>query len=343
MPISSALGSSALLPGGLGFRNVLINGDFRINQRGFSSTTTDSTYGFDRWKMNNLGGTCTYSAQAFTLGNAIADQEPTNFARILTTGQSASNHFAMLRQIIEDVRTFAGQTVTVSFWAKAASGTPQVALELEQNFGIGGSPSSAVTKYAGSVTLSTSWQRFVITTTMPSISGKTIGTTANTSNVLCSFFVSAGSDWNSRTGSIGIQSNTFDFWGIQAEQNYQVTPFEQRPIGVELSLCQRYYQVWTSNATGTAICVGFSDGAGTAGSMNRPIVPNMRVAPTNSFSGVIYATDFSVYRQLTALTSDRNTADTFTTQPSYSGGTLNANRAAYIYGTGGSIILSAEL
>jgi hypothetical protein len=69
----------------------------------------------------------------------------------------------------------------------------------------------------------------------------------------------------------------------------------------------------------------------------------MRVAPTNSYSGVIYATDFSVYRQLTALTSDRNTVDTFTTIPSYSGGTLNASRVAFIYGTGGNITLSSEL
>lgn len=224
-----------------GFRNLLINGDMRINQRGVTSGTADGTFCFDRWKMNNSGGTCTYTAQTFTPGNAISGYEPTSYARIVTSGQSASSHFAMLRQNIEDVRTFAGQTVTVSFWAKAASGTPKVALELEQNFGTGGSPSSAVTTYAGQVTLSTSWARYSLTVTMPSISGKTIGTTANTSHVLCSLLVSAGSDWNARTGTLGIQSNTFDFWGVQAEKSTVATPFEQRPIGTELALCQRYY------------------------------------------------------------------------------------------------------
>lgn len=231
-----------------GFKNVLINADFRINQRTFTSTTTDGTYGFDRWKMSNSGGTCTYSAQSFSPGNAIGGYEPVKYARIVTTGQSSSGDYAMLRQVIEDVRIFAGQQVTLSFWAKSASGTPSVAVELEQNFGSGGSPSSAVTTYAGTAVISTSWTRYSITTTLPSISGKTIGTTVNTSNILVSLFTSAGSNWNSRTGSLGIQSNTIDFWGIQLELGSIATPFEQRPIAIEEMLCQRYYTVVTNVA-----------------------------------------------------------------------------------------------
>ena len=258
-----------------GFRNAIINGDMRINQRGVTSTTTDGTFCFDRWKMNNSGGTCTYTAQTFTLGNAISGYEPTNHARIVTSGQSTSGHFAMLRQNIEDVRTFAGQTVTVSFWAKAASGTPKVALELEQNFGSGGSPSSATTTYAGQVTLSTSWARYSLTVTMPSISGNTIGTTANTSHVLCSLFVSAGSDWNARTGTLGIQSNTFDIWGVQAEKGTVATPFEQRPIGTELALCQRYYY---KSPYVVSPYILFNTGNIMSGSFDFPV--RMRVAPS---------------------------------------------------------------
>ena len=48
-----------------GFRNAIINGDFRINQRGFSSTTTSGTFGFDRWRNFNSGGTVTTSSQSF--------------------------------------------------------------------------------------------------------------------------------------------------------------------------------------------------------------------------------------------------------------------------------------
>jgi hypothetical protein len=240
MGISSALGSQALLPAGLGFRNAIINGDFSINQRGFSSTTTSGTYGFDRWRISSAGGTVTYSAQSFTAGNAIPGQEPTNFARVVTASQSASSHLSIFNQAIESVRTFAGQSVTISFWAKAGSGTPKVSIELAQNFGTGGSPSSTVFSYVNQATLSTSWARYIFTFLVPSISGKTIGTN-NDHFLSLNMWTSAGSDFNSRTGSIGIQNSTIDFWGVQVEQNLQPTPFEQRPIGIELALCQRYF------------------------------------------------------------------------------------------------------
>jgi len=105
MGINSALGSSALLPAGLGFRNVIINGDFRINQRSFTSVTTTGTYGFDRWKQFNAGGTVTCSPQTFTLGNTISGFESPNFARIVTTGQSASTDYAVFSQPVESVRS----------------------------------------------------------------------------------------------------------------------------------------------------------------------------------------------------------------------------------------------
>ena len=226
-----------------GFRNDIINGDFKINQRGFTSTTTTGTYGLDRWYLETNTGTSTYSTQSFTLGNVISGYEPTNFARIVTSGQSATGSFSLLTQQIEDVRNLAGQTAVVSFWAKAASGTPKVAVTLDQLFGSGGSPSSAVNNLFGTVTLSTSWTRYTLTSTVASISGKTIGTTANTSALRLRLWVSGGSDLNPSAQSIGAQNNTFDFWGVQVEPGTIATPFEQRPIGTELSLCQRYYEV----------------------------------------------------------------------------------------------------
>ena len=154
-------------------KNKIINGDFRINQRAFSSTTTNDTYGFDRWKILLSSGT-TYSAQTFTPGTApVAGYEGINFARVVTTGQSGAGVFTILAQYIEDVRTFAGQTVTVSFWGKANSGTPKVALDFTQLFGTGGS--AEVNTAASFVTLSTSWARYSLTATVPSVSGKTIG------------------------------------------------------------------------------------------------------------------------------------------------------------------------
>lgn len=277
MGISSALGSSALLPAGLGFRNLIINGGFDINQRGFTSTTSNGDFGFDRWRLYAGNGTTTYSAQTFTPGNPISGQEPKNFARIVTTGQTLSSANSLLSQRVEGVRTAAGQTVVISFWAKSGSGTPSIAVELSQVFGSGGS--ATVNTVAGKVAITTSWAKYQMSTTLPSISGKTIGTNDNLNVQL---WVSAGSDFNSETNSLGIQSNTFDIWGVQLEQNYQPTPFEQRPIGVELQLCQRYYYRNTARNTSVTYAT-FANGSTQAGyfmSTNYFPVP-MRIAPTS--------------------------------------------------------------
>jgi len=226
-----------------GFRNAIINGDFRINQRSFTSTTTNATYGFDRWYLEYSGGTSTYSSQSFTVGSpAVTGYEAATFARIVSASQTLTSHYTMLVQRIEDVRTFANAPVTISFWAKASAGTPSVAIELQQNFGSGGTPSAQVNNAVGKVTLSTSWTRYTLSySNVPSISGKTIGTTANTSFIGLNIWTSAGSDYNTRTGTLGLQSATIDFWGVQVERGSVATPFEQRPIQTELALCQRYY------------------------------------------------------------------------------------------------------
>jgi hypothetical protein len=224
-------------------KNKIINGDFSVNQRNFTSTTAFS-YTFDRWLSAVLGtGTTTFSAQTFTLGAApVAGYEGRNFIDIVTSGQSGTNVVSRIDQRIESVRTFAGQTITVSFWAKAATGTPKIAVEMDQQFGTGGSPSARVTTYAGQVTLSTSWARYSVTVAVPSISGKTLGT-AGDDYLSLNFWVSAGTDFNSRTGSLGIQTNTFSIWGVQAEAGSVATAFQTATgtLQGELAACKRYY------------------------------------------------------------------------------------------------------
>jgi hypothetical protein len=266
------------------FRNAIINGDFRINQRGFSSSTTDSTYGFDRWAQWNFGGTVTMSSQSFTAGSPVATgYEASTFCRLTSASQTSSTHYAALVQYTEDVRILANSTVTISFWAKASSGTPSISVEAMQNFGTGGSPSSNVWTYLNKVTITTSWTRYSITASIPSISGKTVGTTANTSSLAFVFWTSAGSDYNSRTGSLGLQNTTIDFWGVQVERGSYATPFERRPIGTELALCQRYYE--TTN-TGTT--------------WNTPYV-NI-TGSTNGYSEFITYIKFAVPKRTTAYT-----------------------------------------
>jgi hypothetical protein len=231
-------------------KNKFINGDFTINQRGFISDTVNGLYAFDRWQNTVIGtsGTSTFSAQTFTPGTApVAGYEAQNYLRVVTTGQSTTDTLTLVRQALEDVRTFAGQTVTISFWAKAASGTPKVAISWAQRFGSGGSPSATAEAPAGFVTLSTSWARYSLTYAVPSISGKTIGTDVNSSNSRVQFFLSAGSVYAVNSSSIGIQNNTFELWGMQVEAGSIATPFTTATGSIqgELAACQRYY--WRAN------------------------------------------------------------------------------------------------
>jgi hypothetical protein len=310
------LGSSVAYTAG---KNRLINGDFRINQRNFTSVTTG--FSFDRWTQFNGGttGTLTTTPQTFTPGAApVAGYEGSTYVQCITAAGASADTYALYGQKIEDVRTFAGQTVTVSFWAKAASGTPKVALEMEQVFGTGGSPSAGVGTAGGSVTISTSWARYSITMAVPSISGKTIGTTANTSLVQLNLWLSAGSSFNSRASSIGLQNNTFQIWGVQAEQGSTATAFQTATgtIQGELAACQRYYYRIVIDEVGGRLGMGFVN-ATNGGELTVPFPVTMRTRPT-ALETTGTATD---YQMLTA----GNTITTCNLTPAFS-------RAAVIQG-----------
>lgn len=283
---------STLYPAG---RNKIINGDLSVNQRAFTSTTANGTYGFDRWLCQTSDGTTTFSAQTFTPGTApVAGYEAANFVRIVSTGQTLASAQSRLTQRLEDCRTFAGQTVVVSFWAKASTGTPSVAVNLSQNFGSGG---SATVNLSGQKTaITTSWVRYSKTFAIPSISGKTIGTS---SHVNFNVWTSGGSDQNTSTDSLGIQSVTIDLWGFQVEAastGSTASPFQTASgsIGGELALCQRYFN---RQASGDVRIISVGAAASTTSARNiipfpveMRVVPSMAVSSGTHFSYVGVAT-----------------------------------------------------
>jgi hypothetical protein len=216
-----------------GFRNAIINGNFDIWQRGLSfSNPASGSYLADRWLhgLDGSGSTRTISRQSFTLGQTDVPNEPTYFLRynqsVAGTGATVTN----FQQKTEGVRTFAGQQVTISFYAKAASAITLPEIVIQQGFGTGGSPSSIVsTTVASSVAISTSWTKYSYTGTVPSISSKTLGSDNN--------------DFIQLTIRLPINTTfTFDIAQVQLEPGPVATPFERRPIATELALCQRYYE-----------------------------------------------------------------------------------------------------
>lgn len=202
-------------------KNYLINGNFDIWQRGTSSTASGYKTA-DRWYVAAGGGTMTFSRQAFAAGQTDVPNNPTYFAR---HNQTAGGTDPYMVQHIENVFTLAGQTVTVSFYAKAASAFTTGNLYFAQRFGTGGSTS--VYTSLGTISVGTGWQKYTLTATLPSIAGKTIG-----SNNTMSFYIFFPSS----------TTFTFDIAQVQVEEGSEATNFEYRSVGEELALCQRYFE-----------------------------------------------------------------------------------------------------
>lgn len=253
-------------------KNKIINGDFGIWQRGTSfSNPASGAFTADRWSVvwDGSGATRTISQQTFTAGNAITGYEPGNFFRFNQSVAGTSGTYNLFQNRMEDVRTFAGQTVTVSFWAKAASNITLPALNWEQSFGTGGSPSATTSgDFATNIAITTSWTRYTYTVTVPSISGKTVGTTT--------------------PGYLGLRiwlpvnsTFTFDIWGVQVEAGSTATQFQTATgtIQGELAAAQRYYYRVSMPTTYTLIGFGFAGSTTTCYLwLGTPV--EMRVYPT---------------------------------------------------------------
>jgi hypothetical protein len=332
-------------------KNLLLNGDFSINQRQFTSTTSDAVFTFDRYKTATTGGTSTFTSQTFTPGAApVAGYEAKNYIQLDSTGQSAAGDRTFIRNIMESARLLAGRTYTVSFWAKASSGTPSIALEPFVSFGTGGSPSSALdgaTLGNYKTALTTSWARYSATFTMPSVSGKTFGTNNDDSTSMI-FWTSAGSTYNARTNTLGLQTTTIQLWGIQVEIGNVATAFQTATgtLAGELAACQRYY-FQTATLANKMFTTGQAYSTTQAyGVYNLPVT--MRGTPSVTFSA---AGDFDLFNAIgsrlavTALSGAALNVDSIRLDATVASGLVAGNAAVYIDDAGGnaSIRVSAEL
>ena len=235
-------------------KNRIINGDMVISQRnGTSSVTpTATTYTLDRWR--------TQISQASRLTiqqNAGSVTPPAGFTNYLgVTVASAysitASDFFEIDQPIEGFNiadlawgTANARTVTLSFWVRSSlTGT------------FGGSLIGALAyPFTYTISSANTWEQKTVT-----IPGPTTGTwtTNNGQGFTTVFSLGMGSDRTSTAGSwqsgnflsatgatsvVGTNGATFYITGVQLERNTTATPFEWIPYGMELQLCQRYFQL----------------------------------------------------------------------------------------------------
>ena len=290
-------------------KNKVINGDFGIWQRGTSITIGVQSYWADRYSMDMVAAvpTGTASIQAFTPGTApVAGYESNYFGRVnITANNNCTQYY--IYQRIENVTTYAGQTATLSVWIKADAAT-NIGAYLVQNFGSGGS-GAVVTTLSTSTSITNGWVRYTFTATVPSISGKTIGT--GSSLEVRFVFPNSGSF---------VRVGTYDFWGVQLEAGSVATPFTTATgtLSGELEACQRYYYRADAASNGNTFFNAIMQGATSttaAGIFNFPVT--MRANPT------------SIDHNLTQVRNAAGTAYVFTSN------TLAINQAnpnsAYVY------------
>lgn len=159
--------------------NYVVNGAFDHWTAATSfATPASDTETADSWFIQYDGtiGTFTVSRQAFTAGQTDVSPQDSefHFRWAHTVGASGSTYHRV-RQAIGTARLRTLDILTISFYAKLSAGSQTVATRILQYFGTGGSPSASVATNCGSHTVGTTWTRFSATVTVPSISGKTLG------------------------------------------------------------------------------------------------------------------------------------------------------------------------
>jgi hypothetical protein len=214
-----------------GRRNLIINGNFEIWQRGTSGTVVGGPdyCSADRWKIYvNTSTTMTLSRQDFSPGQTEVEGNPRYFGRFDWLGTGSTQFFG-IEQLIEGCHWGSGDYITVSFYARTQTGEA-ITLGVNQKFGTSGSADQAVGNFA--VATSAQWQKFVIEIPVPSIKGKAVNEADDSLSLT----------WyrNGRTDSY------IDLAQVQVEVGKGATQFDHRSYAEEMDLCCRYFHVLLS-------------------------------------------------------------------------------------------------
>lgn len=257
-------------------RQAVIDGNFQIAQVGagaaVSAPANVSYPVFDLWKVFYAvdGGTpptITHSQGAITPG----DLDKSSFCYKISVDGAGSNYgnssyYTLLHYVENGVRNLCGdgKKVTASFWARSTIANKRLGFSLHQNYGTGGSPSSA-SEYSGTNwTLTSTWTKYTQTIDTTSLTGKTFGTDRN-DYLRLTFWLQWGSSLAGQPGAstaeTWVGAGDIEIAQIQLCAGDTALPFEPKSFGEELRSCQRFYEksynyntaVGTSGVTAGAI------------------------------------------------------------------------------------------
>jgi hypothetical protein len=282
------------------FRNKIINGNMRIDQRNAGSAVTinssSATYSVDRWLGFGMA-----SAGVFTLNQSTTAPDNFNYslAATCTTADatiSAGDRYFIDQRIegtnIEDYGfgTSAAKTYCLSFWVQSSlTGTYCVAFINSDG------TRSYVAEYT--INQADTWEYKTIVilgdTSGTWLTDKGIGITIRFALATGTTYQTTANTWtagnfNATANQVNwLSSNSSRFFritGVQLEEGSAETPFELRPFGIENQLCMRYYQYFGSSAATGALAVGYM-GTSTSCRFQIPLVVPLRDVPSVIISG----------------------------------------------------------
>ena len=263
MPIQTV--SQAFTNEGVGafsFRNRIINGAMVIDQRNAGAAVTvsnnNSIFTTDRFRVDapfDQSFTIQQQTSVIPIGFSHALKVTAGTATSNTSNQPTVAHFIEGYNTADlGFGTANAKTFTLSFWVRSS---------LTGTFGVCFENNNGDRAYIASYTINVADTFEYKTVT---IAGDTSGTwdTTNQRGLSIFFDLGYGTTWSAAassawanlsndrglTGGVKLAANTGATWyitGVQLEVGSVTTPFERRPYGMELALCQRYYYSWSSS------------------------------------------------------------------------------------------------
>ena len=249
----------SLVADNVNFRNIIINGDMSIAQRGTSasSLTSSGYHALDRFRCVIVtAGTWTIS-QSTTVPSGQGFANSMKWDNTTADGSLGASDFVSVQQFIEGQNlqylkkgTSSAESLTVSFWVRSNK-TGTYILELKDN------DNTRAISQSYTISSADTWEKKTLT-----FAGDTTGTLDNDNNAsfLVQFALAAGSDytsgslqtsWGAETtanryvGQVNLADSTANEWymtGLQVEVGTAASDFEFLPVDVNLRRCLRYYE-----------------------------------------------------------------------------------------------------
>jgi len=227
-----------------GFKNMVMNGGFDVWQRTENTgTLTYPVRGPDRW-TTDISGPITARTYLQT-GAAVINNDnfdgrrPHKVCRIFLGNSANATNSSYIRFLhyIEGSHWGESNFLTLSFWLRSYS-SRQITISVVRKANDDTNPE---TIHSEKISISTGWHKYITSFFIPNLSSTNVHQDQE-SFIYIGFWLSAGSNLNMFSNSLGIQPNgSVIFSNIQLEEGTVATPFEQRSYMTEFNMCQRYF------------------------------------------------------------------------------------------------------